>query len=444
MFGSHFNCSPASRGSSSGGSQVVSNGKIHGYLIVLGNNGSLPSGDKGRKRSKYCVTQRPKPNGVQPSNQYRVQTPQTHPAVTDVNQHTIFYTLPRHQAVIVEYTSDPTKDMYQIGRSSEEPIDFVVADTVPGSLNKTSVNRTSSCSSNGGQVVPAVGRVAQSTISRFACRLLVERDSLPARAYVYAAGFDSSRNIFLGEKATKWETDKGIDGLTTNGVLLLQPKGEFEGGAASPGQWVEVSVGGALYHLRDSRSAPQKKSQVENEFNLLVDGSLIDLCGATLLWRSAEGLAKGPTARHLEKMVDELNAGKPQCPVGLNTLVLPRKSTLPPPDQTPYVYLKCGHVQGQHHWGKEGEDRTCPICLKVGPVSQLSMGLEPAFWVDREPPTYAFNPCGHMASEKTVKYWGAIPIPHGTNGFIGKCPFCATPLEDRGFAKLIFQDHLDS
>ena len=103
-------------------------------------------------------------------------------------------------------------------------------------------------------------------------------------------------------------------------------------------------------------------------------------------------------------MVDELNAGKPQCPVGLNTLVLPRKSTLPPPDQTPYVYLKCGHVQGQHHWGKEGEDRTCPICLKVGPVSQLSMGLEPAVWVDREPPTYAFNPCGHMASEKTVKY----------------------------------------
>ena len=71
------------------------------------------------------------------------------------------------------------------------------------------------------------------------------------------------------------------------------------------------------------------------------------------------------TNRHLEKMVDDLNAGKPQCPVGLNTLVLPRKSTLPPPDQTPYVYLKCGHVQGLHHWGKEGESRTCPICLKA-------------------------------------------------------------------------------
>ena len=82
--------------------------------------------------------------------------------------------------------------------------------------------------------------------------------------------------------------------MTTNGVLVLHPKGDFDGGQATAGQWVEVSVGGSLYHLRDSRSAPQKKSQVENETNLLVDGSLIDLCGATLLWRSAEGLAKGP------------------------------------------------------------------------------------------------------------------------------------------------------
>jgi len=409
---------PSDRGSGSGDSQ--SNGApIHGYLIVLGNNGSLPTGDKGRKRSKYAVTQRPEPNGVQPANQYRVQTPQTHQnpaimtqkAVLDVTQHTIFYTLPRHQAVIVEYSSDPTKDMYQIGRSSEEPIDFVVADTVPGI--KLIPYRSSSCVGGGGggggggvsnSSSVSQSRVAQSTISRFACRLLIERNSSPAKAYVFAAGFDSSRNIFLGEKATKWETEKGIDGLTTNGVLLLHPKGGFNGEVPSACTWVEVSVGGALYHLRDSRSAPQKKSQVDTEVNLLEDGSLIDLCGATLLWRSAEGLSKGPTNRHLEKMVDDLNAGKPQCPVGLNTLVLPRKSTLPPPDQTPYVYLKCGHVQGLHHWGKEGESRTCPICLKVGPVVQLSMGLEPAFWVNCEPPTYAFNPCGHMASEKTVKY----------------------------------------
>lgn len=92
---------------------------------------------------------------------------------------------------------------FQIGRSSEEPIDFVVADTVPGI--KSIPYRTSSCvGGGGGSNSSSVGqsRVAQSTISRFACRLLIERNSLPARAYVFAAGFDSSRNIFLGVKHT--------------------------------------------------------------------------------------------------------------------------------------------------------------------------------------------------------------------------------------------------
>lgn len=32
------------------------------------------------------------------------------------------------------------------------------------------------------------------------------------------------------------------------------------------------------------------------------------------------------------------------------------------------------------------------------------MGLEPSFYVDSGPPTFAFNPCGHMATEKTVKW----------------------------------------
>lgn len=40
-------------------------------------------------------------------------------------------------------------------------------------------------------------KVVQSTISRFACRILVDRND-SNRARIYAAGFDSSRNIFLG------------------------------------------------------------------------------------------------------------------------------------------------------------------------------------------------------------------------------------------------------
>jgi pellino protein len=70
----------------------------------------------------------------------------------------------------------------QIGRSSESPIDFVVMDTIPG--DKTGESK-----------------VLQSTISRFACRILCDRSN-PRVAKIFAAGFDSSRNIFLGVSAS--------------------------------------------------------------------------------------------------------------------------------------------------------------------------------------------------------------------------------------------------
>lgn len=43
-------------------------------------------------------------------------------------------------------------------------------------------------------------KVMQSTISRFACRILADRNN-PKIARIYAAGFDTSRNIFLGVSA---------------------------------------------------------------------------------------------------------------------------------------------------------------------------------------------------------------------------------------------------
>lgn len=64
-----------------------------------------------------------------------------------------------------------------MGRSSESPIDFVVMDTLPGDKKDS--------------------KVMQSTISRFACRIIVDRNE-SNRARIFAAGFDSSRNIFLG------------------------------------------------------------------------------------------------------------------------------------------------------------------------------------------------------------------------------------------------------
>lgn len=57
-------------------------------------------------------------------------------------------------------------------------IDFVVTDTSPGGASTE-------------------GPSAQSTISRYACRILCDRRP-PYTARIYAAGFDASSNIFLG------------------------------------------------------------------------------------------------------------------------------------------------------------------------------------------------------------------------------------------------------
>ncbi|XP_053375046.1 protein pellino-like [Mercenaria mercenaria] len=398
----------------------------YGEIIILGYNGHLPQGNKGRRKSKYALYRRPKANGVKPFRKHIVKNPHSSKAVQDSHQHSVTYTLSRNQAVIVEYKEDPDTDMFQIGRSSEDQIDFVVMDTIPGNQRKEGDG------------------VTQSTISRFACRILVERNP-PYTARIYAAGFDSGRNIFLGEKAVKWYSGEEIDGLTTNGVFLMQPQSAFCQ-STTAGVWREVSVGGTVYALRESRSTPHKSNQILEENNILQDGTLIDLCGATLLWRSAAGLSASPSEREFEDMVDDINAGRPQCPVGLMTLVLPRKGTLGINDKQPFVYTKCGHVHGQHQWGQgnNNDGRTCPLCLTVSPFVKLKMGAELSLYVDNEHPTYCFSPCGHMASEKTVKYWSQVAVPHGCQGFHAVCPFCATPLdEEPGIVKLIFQDYTD-
>ena len=57
-------------------------------------------------------------------------------------------------------------------------------------------------------------------------------------------------------------------------------------------------------------------------------------------------MSRSPTPRQLERALDELNAGRPQCPVGLHTLIVPRKNSQNiAPEAQPMVYLKCGHVQ---------------------------------------------------------------------------------------------------
>ncbi|XP_028829389.1 E3 ubiquitin-protein ligase pellino homolog 1 [Denticeps clupeoides] len=435
---------------------VPSKGPIkYGELIILGYNGSLPNGDRGRRRSHFSLFKRAKGNGVKPSAVHTVCTPHAAKAISNKDQHSISYTLSRAQTVVVEYTHDSSTDMFQIGRSTESPIDFVVTDTVPTSHIH-------------GNTDTATTTPSQSTISRFSCRILCQRCP-PYTARIYAAGFDSSKNIFLGEKAAKWKTSDGMmDGLTTNGVLVMHPRHGFTQDS-KPGVWREISVCGNVFSLRETRSAQQRGRMVEKESVELVDGSLIDLCGATLLWRTADGLAHTPTIRHLDVLRQELNAARPQCPVGLNTLAFPslrRKEVLD--GKQPWAYLRCGHVHGYHGWPgrchpqplpqqpEEAElmetieqdlgtvERECPMCRTRGPYVPLWLGCESGFYLDSAPPTHAFVPCGHVCSEKTASYWNRIPLPHGTQTFHAACPFCIQPLhKDRRYVRLIFQGPLD-
>ncbi|XP_061437351.1 E3 ubiquitin-protein ligase pellino homolog 2-like isoform X1 [Lethenteron reissneri] len=497
---------------------------LYGQLIVLGHNGCLPLGDKGRRRSRFNLYRRSKANGVKPSTMHVTPTPQAAKAVSSKEQHSVSYTLSRSQTVVVEYAHDKDTDMFQIGRSTEGPIDFVVTDTPAGNGG-----------GGGGAVGPSTGGgpgggggedahlAAQSTISRFACRVVCARTA-PHSARIYAAGFDSSRNIFLGEKAAKWKSVAGqMDGLTTNGVLVMTPRqppphtGAPEGaGEPSPGTWREISVCGNVYSLRETRSAQLRGHLVDSETNVLRDGSLVDLCGATLLWRTAEGLARAPTLRDIDALRQEINAARPQCPVGLNTLAFPSFRRRPGPtagggstasggptsctaaaaaatsgttattaaaaaagstvangtgggvvdeDRQPWAYLACGHVHGRHEWGLRGggggignvtggagsnggateAGRECPMCRAVGPYVALSLGREPAFYVDAGRPAHALSPCGHVCSEKTARYWARVSLPHGTHAFHAACPFCGTAFSEgeRASVRLIFQGPLD-
>lgn len=47
-------------------------------------------------------------------------------------------------------------------------------------------------------------------------------------------------------------------------------------------------------------------TQVPEETNILTDGCLIDLCGVTLMWRTAIGLEQGPVRIQLQPKLSKL------------------------------------------------------------------------------------------------------------------------------------------
>ena len=59
------------------------------------------------------------------------------------------YTISRNHAVVVQYTKDEKTDMFQIGRSTESSIDFIVLDTAQ---LQSQTESSSSAKASGSQV----------------------------------------------------------------------------------------------------------------------------------------------------------------------------------------------------------------------------------------------------------------------------------------------------
>ncbi|KAL3074569.1 hypothetical protein niasHT_034906 [Heterodera trifolii] len=115
--------------------------------------------------------------------------------------------------------------------------------------------------------------------------------------------------LFLGEKAIKIEKPNDqFDGLVTYGVLILSPNDNDDDDEVasvylsasssfnddddenesvseiSPNSWKEVSVNGNFYSKRAERLSDQMGELLPRKTNKIEDGTLIDICGATLLW----------------------------------------------------------------------------------------------------------------------------------------------------------------
>lgn len=77
------------------------------------------------------------------------------------------------------------------------------------------------------------------------------------------------------EKATKWKNPDGhMDGLTTNGVLVMHPEGFPED--PKQGLWREISVCGDVYALRETRSGPSRGKLVSHRwFGFVFDPKVV-------------------------------------------------------------------------------------------------------------------------------------------------------------------------
>lgn len=88
----------------------------------------------------------------------------------------------------------------------------------------------------------------------------------------------------------------------------------------------------------------------------------------------------------------------------------------------------------------------CPLCRTRGPFVELRLEWEPA--ICDEEPEVAFNPCGHIVSERVARKWAGLALPDNAPPnarYRPICPFCAKPLKidaragDQPYSRILFQ-----
>ena len=333
------------------------------------------------------------------------------------------------QGIHFKYIQDGLTDSYQIGRSLCKENDI----TIEGPLH-VCTKKQKICG----------------TVSRHACRMVCERYP-PYRCYLDTSHFYSNKVRIMKDS---FRRSAKMRASSDKQIRIWSPETKI---------WRKIESNRENFPIdHDFKSSgtsgeiPQHSLRISNE---LLDNCMVDISGVVLLFRKPQSV----TCREMinsRKVIEELNALQPTCPVHMHTLQIQyeqpqsreykiqRKKaqdiarlyesknfgedsenfTQPIDERQPFVFTACGHVHG---YSKSLETRPCPLCRTIGPYVPLSFTFEPLIDVDAQSPTHVFNPCGHVASEKCCLYWSKISIPAvgvDFNNLAPTCPFCRTPL----------------
>ena len=208
-------------------------------------------------------------------------------------------------------------------------------------------------------------------------------------------GFNEKNEIHLDDNNYKIKNanDNNFDILTSHGVKLYNPIVK---------KWAEVSLNGNLYNIRKSVNEPGNR-MIDNQMtNELIDGSIIDLCGVSLLFLKSN---QDNHSLNPEQIINEINALRPQCPVQLHPVQFqylnPRQRAIraiknletsiigyqipgclhvPAVDYSDieeqhrsFVFPSCGHVHGYH---SQLMGKSCPLCRQQGEFVQLAFEFQ--------------------------------------------------------------------